>query len=275
MATSSSRTLRIGSFTVPLTVKENSGINLEEVEQFPPFKDWVAALGKEMKESPVASRVAVQKVVITDVDYFKSGKVGFVKFRTDVKWSDAGDGRIPGVVFSRGGAVAILVIIKANNPQTADDEEERVVLTVQPRIPIASLAFSEIPAGMLDGERKFAGAAARELEEECGIQIREDELLDLTDLTFGMGTDLRNVGVYPSPGGSDEFIKLLLCRKQLPIEDIRRLEGRKGGLREEGERIDVKLVKLKDLWRSTRDMKALSALVLYDRCLAAGLISKI
>ncbi|TPX62866.1 hypothetical protein PhCBS80983_g00128 [Powellomyces hirtus] len=272
---SSTRAVRLGNATVPLTAKPGSKVDLDLVEQFGPFKDWVAALGKEMTESPVASRVAIRGIEVTDVDEFGSGKVGFVKFRADVNWSDEAGGRIPGVVFSRGGSVALLVLVKPKDDGKAE-EEERVVLVVQPRIPIAVLEFTELPAGMLDGDNKFAGTAARELQEECGIEISEDELTDLTELAFGSNpkSDLRSSGVYSSPGGSDEFIRLFLCRKTLPLEDIKRLEGKQAGLRGDGERIEVKLVKLKDLWRATRDMKALSALALYQQCAAAGLLPK-
>ena len=47
--------------------------------------------------------------------------------------------------------------------------EKHVLLTVQPRVPAASLAFSELPAGMVDDSGTFAGTAAREIKEELGI----------------------------------------------------------------------------------------------------------
>ncbi|KAI9014835.1 NUDIX hydrolase domain-like protein, partial [Gaertneriomyces semiglobifer] len=256
--------LNIGSHEVPLTVRPNLGITLSDVEGFPPFKDWVATIDHEMRTSPAASRVRISSVEVTDADKFGNGKLGFVKFKADVHWTDKDGGRIPGVVFLRGGAVAILLIVRPNDVQ--DDTDERVVLCVQPRIPVGSLSTCELPAGMLDGENHFAGIAARELEEECGIHIDDGDLIDLVKLAVGNDNDtLGGNGVYPSPGGSDEYLKLFLCRKSMPMKEIQRLEDHEGGLRDEGERIQVKLVKLKDLWRSTRDMKALSALALYDR----------
>ncbi|KAJ3145498.1 hypothetical protein HDU86_000884 [Geranomyces michiganensis] len=254
--------------TIPLTAKTPSApIDLAKVENFPPFKDWATALDGELSRSPVGARVAVRGVEVTDVDEFSGGKIGFVKFKADVAWSDKEGGRIPGVVFARGGSVALLVLVRPeeasgkNDRSDNDDDDERVVLVVQPRIAVASLAFSELPAGMLDGERKFSGTAAKELKEECGIEIAEDELVDLTDLALGSEG---GSGVYPSPGGSDEYIRLFLCRKRMPRSDIDRLEGAEGGLRGEGERIDLRLVKKRELWKATRDMKALSALALYD-----------
>ncbi|KAJ3137248.1 hypothetical protein HDU90_002034 [Geranomyces variabilis] len=271
---SSSQTIRLNSKNIPLTAKAPTTIDLAKVEAFPPFKDWVSALDTELSRSPVANRVAVRGVEVTDVDEFGNGKIGFVKFKADVQWSDAEGGRIPGVVFARGGSVALLVIVRpeeATTRQTGNkgDKDERVVLVVQPRVAVASLAFAELPAGMLDGERKFSGTAAKELKEECGIEISEDELVDLTDLALGSDG---GSGVYPSPGGSDEYIRLFLCRKRMPSAEIDRLEGAKGGLRGEGERIDLRLVKKRDLWKLTRDMKALSALTLYEKCAEAGLL---
>lgn len=50
------------------------------------------------------------------------------------------------------------------------DEEDKIILTLQPRVPVAALAFPELPAGMLDGSGNFSGAAAREIYEETGIK---------------------------------------------------------------------------------------------------------
>ena len=77
--------------------------------------------------------------------------------------------RVPGVVFLRGGAVAILVLLKC-------DGKTYVLLCRQPRAPVGRSDFPEIPAGMLDGDGKFAGVAAKEMEEETGLVIKEGEV---------------------------------------------------------------------------------------------------
>ncbi|KAI8820585.1 uncharacterized protein EV422DRAFT_531470 [Fimicolochytrium jonesii] len=320
----SHHTITLNNKQVPLTrLPTATHIDLEAVQQFQPFQAWTAAMSRELAGDPesshrrssspsrgdattnahVGDHVHVRGVEVTDVDTFGSGKIGFVKFRADVVWKDGDDAhppaanaddgwkkeaKIPGIVFARGGAVAILVLVrpegsdKNNNSddKTTEEDEERVVLVLQPRIPIASLSFAELPAGMLDGDNKFAGTAARELEEECGIRIHEDELVDLSALPYTSNSgnhisdadDLRTAGIFPSPGGSDEFIKIYLARKTLSRDDITRLEGREGGLRASGERITVRLVRLSELWRATRDMKAFVALSLYERGRREGLV---
>ena len=78
--------------------------------------------------------------------------------------------KVPGIVFMRGGAVAILVVL------FDETGTRRVLICKQPRVPCGQSAFPEIPAGMLDGEGKFSGVAAKELQEETGLVITEDEV---------------------------------------------------------------------------------------------------
>jgi hypothetical protein len=71
-------------------------------------------------------------------------------------------------------------------PKGATGEEEKhVVFTVQPRIAAASLAFVEIPAGMLDGG-SLAGKAATELKEEADLTVEESELTNMSKLALNL-----------------------------------------------------------------------------------------
>jgi ADP-sugar diphosphatase len=56
--------------------------------------------------------------------------------------------------------------------------------------------------------------------------------------------------------------------------DLKALQGKATGLREEGELIKLQVVPFQDLWRTTSDAKSLSALLLYQNLLAAGAISR-
>jgi hypothetical protein len=122
---------------------------------------------------------------------------------------------------------------------------------------------------MLDDSGAFAGKAAEEIQEETGLTIPQNELIDMTSLALESSNEaadgeILQKGVYPSPGGSDEFIPLFLCNKRLPRKDIEALQGKLTGLREHGEKITLKVVPLKDIWKEgIRDGKTLAAWALY------------
>jgi ADP-sugar diphosphatase len=155
------------------------------------------------------------------------------------------------------------------------------VLTVQPRIAAGSLAFTEIPAGMLDGETKsFAGKAAKEIKEEADLEVKEIELLDMTKLALSdvqadglLPAESLEESMYPSPGACDEFMPLMLCQKRLSRKHMESLKGKATGLKDEGEHIKLKLVPLTRLWKeAARDGKALAALSLYENLKREGKI---
>lgn len=162
-------------------------------------------------------------------------------------------------------------------PPSAEDEK-RAILTVQPRIPAGSLSFAEIPAGMLDDSGSFAGGAAKEIHEETGLTIPQEELVDMTALAMARtgaydGAETLQDAVYPSAGGSDEFIPIFLCQKRMARREIEALQGRLTGLRQHGEKITLKVVPLQELWREgARDGKTLAAWALYTGLRGEGQI---
>ena len=170
-------------------------------------------------------------------------------------------------------------------------------MTVQPRIPAGSLSFVELPAGMLDEDnpsvvssssysRKdnsdeshwrstFSGSAAREIAEETGLTVTSDQLICMTDLMLessispssaesSSSVEHLNKAMYPSPGGSDEYIPLFLHQRRVSRAQLEEWQGRLTGLRDQGEKITVKIVSLKEAWAvGGRDGKTLAALGLY------------
>jgi len=66
-----------------------------------PFTDWLTQVTQD-------KRFVVKKIHIQGVDFF-GPRVGFIKFKADI-FDDTGK-FLPGVVFMRGGAVGILVIL--------------------------------------------------------------------------------------------------------------------------------------------------------------------
>lgn len=71
--------------------------------------------------------------------------------------------------------------------------------------------------------------------------------------------------MYPSAGGCDEFISIFMHERQVPRAQLSEWSGKLTGLKEEGERITLKLVRLEDLWKEgRRDAKCLAALALWE-----------
>lgn len=142
---------------------------------------------------------------------------------------------------------------------------------------------------MLDASGNLSGKAASELREELGLTVAASSLFDMTAAavssvpqlpyldspTPNPGTTSTSLSerppehvapaMYPSPGGCDESLSLMLLQKRMRREQIERLRGREGGVREEGEVIRVRVVELERLWREGgRDAKCLAALALYE-----------
>ncbi|KAJ2515997.1 hypothetical protein GGI11_003586 [Coemansia sp. RSA 2049] len=239
----------------------SASVPLSEIRQFPPLARWISALATQTQtqtqKKPGDPVVSVRRIAIQSVDRFKSGKIGFMKFTVDASHLPEGT-PIPGVVFLRGGSVAALLILRPADAGS-DHKDDLVAMTEQPRLAAPDFQLLELPAGMLDGAGVFAGAAAREIQEETGLVMEPHELVDLTDFAGNKR------GLYPSPGACDEFVRLFACVKHVERKELDRLRGRLGGLREDGEFITIRLVPLHQLWRSTSDMKAISALYLWDQ----------
>lgn len=198
-----------------------------------------------------------------------------MKLQAEVKNSKGES--LPGAVFLRGPSVGMLVLLQPDDLPANSQEEKHVLLTVQPRIAAGGLQFVELPAGMVD-DGGFAGTAAREIQEELGLQIPEDQLTDLTELGIPPAKgDVKKESlpraIFPSAGGCDEFIPIFLHEKRVPRSQLNEWTGRLTGLRDEGEKITLKLVKLEDLWwEGARDAKALGAWALYEGLRKAGKI---
>lgn len=177
----------------------------------------------------------------------------------------------------------MLVILIPNDQPTGSLDEAYALLTVQPRIATGSLGFVELPAGMMDDENNFAGVAAREIEEELGLVIKQEELTSLTDKAAEIrsarekkkmnddstaSNDKKTLpfAMYPSAGGCDEYIKIFFHERRVPRHTLKEWEGKYGGLRGSGELITLKIVPLEDLWlEGGMDSKALAAVTLYKQ----------
>ncbi|CAO2651521.1 Nn.00g040910.m01.CDS01 [Neocucurbitaria sp. VM-36] len=243
----------------------------------------------------------LREIDVQAVDWFwrnrpgHQDKLGFMKMQAKIEtdfYVHDGETKeradwLPGAVFLRGGSVGVLIIVQPSDAK--GDNEKYVILTIQPRIAAGSLAFTEIPAGMLDGN-SFKGTAASEIEEEAKLKVKESDLINLSQLvledvpvpspTTATKSDQvpliesTEAAIYPSPGACDEFIPLFLCQKRLTRRHMEWLKGKATGLRDEGENITLKLVPLEKVWREgARDGKTLAALALYGNLKREGKLS--
>ncbi|KAH9549214.1 hypothetical protein CY35_10G007400 [Sphagnum magellanicum] len=145
-----------GSFEV---VAESgvSDTHLRKAIESVPFQRWLENMkgpkGILTLGGSGGARCSLRHVVIQSVDMFGQ-RVGFVKFKAEV-FDDLTGAKLPGIVFARGGAVAILMLLECEGQKYA-------VLTEQARVPVGRTIL-ELPAGMLDDDDgDFVGTAARE-----------------------------------------------------------------------------------------------------------------
>ncbi|KAK7976145.1 hypothetical protein PG989_014608 [Apiospora arundinis] len=196
--------------SVPVTIcpgaskPDGKPLTKEDVLSFRGFVDWKNTLLENLKLQQTekdhtfhSSPFSLKSVEIQSVDWFGS-RIGFMKIKSILSNDDGKD--LPGICFLRGGSVAVLIILRPRDSR----EDRMVVMTEQPRIPVGSLSFMEIPAGMLDESDNFSGKAADEIWEEVGLKIPHSELIDMTQLALSKAsrkTEGFRDAMYPSPGG--------------------------------------------------------------------------
>lgn len=258
----------------PCPVRLTENITQDQLLSYPAFKTWHKTIthslslqsnvNHEFSKSPYRLR----EITVQSVDWFGSGdkkRLGFVKISAQI--TNDNEEHLPGAVFMRGSSVAMLLVLQPDDVPEGDESEKHVLLTVQPRLAAGSLAFPEIPAGMLDDAGSFSGGAAKEIEEETGLVVKDEDLIDMTALALQDENSAEQLqkGVFTTPGACDEFVPIFYYHKRLPRKELEEFRGKLTGLRDEGEKITLKVVKLDDLWREgARDAKTLSAWALYQ-----------
>lgn len=224
-------------------------------------------------------------------------KIGFAHISAVVE--NANDEALAGTIFMRGPAVGMLVVLIVNDAESGGEDEKYVVVTRQARVPAGSLMCEELCAGMVD-DGTFQGAASKEIKEELDIEIPETELINLdhevdkieakiakkqAEIAERKGEASKATeskddeksrraraqaalraresmpeGMFPSVGGSDEYLQYFMHEKQVTREYLEAMRGKLTGLRAEGEKIVLVIYPLDKLFDvGRRDAKAMAA----------------
>jgi ADP-sugar diphosphatase len=253
----------MATFTLPNTdvpVKLIEGLSEEELLAFPAFKvsiiplfipslisltlaqKWIQTLQLNMslQSNPSheyhKSPYVLRDIRIQSVDRFGK-RIGFLKLVANITNSEGEF--LPGAIFLRGASVGMMVLLQPDDLPADSQDEKHVLLTVQSRVAAGGLQFVELPAGMVD-KGSFAGTAAKEIREEIGLEIPEDELVNLSELAIPEGEEGEEQSpraMFPSAGGCDEYIPIFLYEKRVPREQLNQWTGKLTGLRDEGEKV--------------------------------------
>jgi hypothetical protein len=112
----------MSSFTIPLDEDNGSGsvpvnslndLSKDDLLRFPAFQIWLSTLQRSLQRQHNPSHefnhnpYVLRNINVQSVDYFKGGRLGFVKLKAEV--SNGNGETLPGTVFLRGGSVGMLV----------------------------------------------------------------------------------------------------------------------------------------------------------------------
>lgn len=239
--------------TIPIITEEKFMPYLKLVVQAAKFHKYLQKLNLALLD--------ITSITINAITWFcdptktpTPNQLGFLYINIECKDKRNGK-KVPGIVFLRGDAVAVLTICEV-------ERKEYVLLTWQPRVPGGD-CYLEIPAGMMDKDSNFASVALKELEEETSIKVNHKDLIQLGSK------------ISPSIGGCDEEIQLYFVRIKLTKEQMDKIQAKVHGKAEEGESIQVQFIPLDEfenrLCIDIGDVKALSA---HHRAEKMGLLKK-
>lgn len=222
--------------------------SMDALQSAPKMINWVSKLDQ--------TQIEVRSITISDIDWFAAKpdpkKLGFVKVSVDSTDKTTGKKILSNIIFIRGDAVAILIIVKVKSARGRITEH--VLLCEQMRLPTGGRR-REICAGMMDSYGNIASVALKEIEEETGFKIQNvSELISLGSM-------------YPSQGGCDEEIHLYSWTTMITEEEFEEKMCRVFGNSLEGEEIKLSFVPMKEFRKTVlteiKDSKAETAVRRY------------
>lgn len=104
---------RVSDYAPALPVHSTSDLSKDQLLRFPAFNIWLSTLQHSLSLQQRPSHefhkdpYVLRQINIQAADFFKGGRLGFVKLKADV--SNGKGETLPGSVFLRGGSVGMLV----------------------------------------------------------------------------------------------------------------------------------------------------------------------
>jgi 8-oxo-dGTP pyrophosphatase MutT (NUDIX family) len=194
--------------------------------------------------------VMIESGEVKGMDLFPGPRIGFMEM--DVRYQVSGNSHSERVILS-GCSVSMVVLVRC-----IDDPVLYTIIVRQPRIGRGIISY-EFPAGFVDDSRDFREAAVRELQEECGVSVSPDELIDLGELLTGEGHQLLP---FPEVFGEKTSAYLLILTKTR--EEIAAMDGQLGGVDDE-EQIFLQLIPFNDVLRLSSDAMTLAITYMVNR----------
>ncbi len=153
---------------------------------------------------------------------------------------------LPSSVFIRGHFVSVVTCLKDK------DTQERFYLLVKQRRVGTGGFFYEHPAGMCDSETDPYKVAIKEVEEETGLKIKQEDLFSLYDKIL-----------YSSPGLLDEAGYFFGCEISLSRNEIQNFQNKTTGDTSEHEHITTFLCPEKDALKYFQHTSGVMATLLF------------
>lgn len=155
-------------------------------------------------------------------------------------------GKIPPVCFVKGEVVSVLVCLIDR-----DTREKYLLLVKQRRICDGTLMYEQ-PAGMVDKDDKPLDVAVREVAEETGLQVTQEQVFALN-----------KEPLYPSSGTCDEAMYFFCCEIEMSHEELFSYHLKHTGAQHENEAIQTELVSIKDAMHLIGNSNGLLNIYLY------------
>lgn len=210
---------------------------MENWKNAPKFLTW--------KKNIEANGLTIHGVESHFTRYRYNGDVLFSLLTLDATTPE-GD-KIPPVCFLKGEVVCMLICLI--DPET----EEKFLLLVRQRRIAEGAHTWEHPAGMVDDVKTPLETAVIEIQEETGLTIHPEDLIDLNE----------GKRFFPSTGTSDEAMYFFACEIRMTAKERARWDKRSTGTTYEHERITTEILPFLEAHRRITNTNGLLLNFLY------------